>query len=178
MRRTLASLLILMPFVAVGQVYKWTDADGKVQYSDRPVTGAETLAVPLKKVQRARGEAANPSAATQASPGPYDQFSIVSPDPGATLRQTEGNVQVSLVLNPALMEGHHIQLVVDGSPAAGEAPGTQVVINGLPFGSHQLEARILDAAGAQVANSSSISFHLLKPEEPPAAVTEASPSPR
>jgi hypothetical protein len=178
MRRALASLLILMPFVAVGQVYKWTDADGKVQYSDRPVTGAETLAVPLKKAQHARGEAAKPSAASQPSPGPYDQFSIVSPDPEATLRQTEGNVQVSLVLNPALMEGHHIQLVVDGNPLTGEVPGTQVVINGLPFGSHQLEARILDATGAQVANSSSISFHLLKSEEPSASVTEASPSPR
>jgi hypothetical protein len=167
MRYTLASLLFCIPLLAVGQVYKWTDADGKAHYSDRPVTGAKTLDVPHKKMQHGQGQTAGPSATEQPSPGPYGQLTIATPEDGATLRQAEGNVQVGLVLDPALMEGHRIQLVVDGNPVAGKVPGTQFTINGLSFGSHQLEARILDSADAKIATTSSIRFNLLRPEAPP-----------
>lgn len=47
--KTLFVVLILacVSAVAMGQVYKWTDAKGQVHFGDKPpVTGAEKLAVP------------------------------------------------------------------------------------------------------------------------------------
>jgi hypothetical protein len=162
MRALLIPLLLLIPTLVLGQVFKWVDADGKVHYSDRPVSGAETLGVPVKKTPPAQQQ----PAPNQASLGPYAQFEILAPEANATVRDAEGKVQVGLVLDPALMEGHRLQILVDGAPLSGEIPGTQLQINGMPFGSHQVQAQILDAGGSRIASSSVVRFHLRKPESP------------
>lgn len=167
MCRTFIVLLLLFPVLALAQVYKWTDATGKVQYSDRPVSGAETLDVPLRKAQSIPTRADAPSTPGSPSPGPYQQFAILSPESGATVRDAEGQVQIGLLLEPALMEGHRLEVVLDGAPLGGDAPGTQLAIKGLAFGSHQLQAQIRDAAGTLVAASPIIRFSLLKPESSP-----------
>jgi hypothetical protein len=162
MRRILVTLSLLIPALASGQVYKWVDSDGKVHYSDRPVAGAETIGVPARK---ARPPKDNPRAG-QASPGPYAQFEIVAPVDNVTVRDPDGNVQVGLVLEPGLMDGHRLQILTDGAPAGGEIPGTQLRISGLALGSHQLQAQILDAGGTPIASSSVVHFHLLSPAPP------------
>jgi len=83
------------------------------------------------------------------------------------VRDAEGQVQIGLLLEPALMEGHRLEVVLDGAPLGGDAPGTQLAIKGLAFGSHQLQAQIRDAAGTLVAASPIIRFSLLKPESSP-----------
>ena len=163
MRHLLLTSLLLVPALAAGQVYKWVDTNGKIHYSDRPVTGAETLGVPVHKA--APRETPRPG---QGVLGPYTQFEILDPADNTTIRDPEGNVQVSLLLEPALMEGHRLQIVTDGAPASGDAPGTQLRIGGLPLGSHQLQARIVNADGTLIASSPVVHFHLRKPEPEPA----------
>jgi hypothetical protein len=163
MRTLLIFLSLLIPVLATAQVYKWVDASGKVHYSDRPVTGAEPLPVPLKKVPQPQG---TPAAPIPASPGPYAQFEVLTPEPNATLRDAEGNLTIGLVLEPSLMEGHRLQLLLDGGPVTGDVPGTQLMVKGLPFGSHDLQAQILDAGGTLIAASSTVRFHLRKPDAP------------
>lgn len=167
MCRAVIVLLLLFPALALAQVYKWTDATGKVQYSDRPISGAETLDVPLRKVPPAPARPNAPSASGQPSPGPYTQFAILTPEPGATVRDAEGQVQVGLLLDPPLMDDHRLEVILDGAPLGGDAPGTQLAIKGLAFGSHQLQAQVRDAAGTLVATSPVIPFSLLKPESSP-----------
>jgi hypothetical protein len=162
MRRFLFTLSLLIPALAAGQVYKWIDTGGKVHYSDRPVAGAQPLAVPLQKSPPPQDKPPR----GQASPGPYAQFEIVAPADNVTLRDAEGSVQVGLVLDPALMDGHRLQILTDGAPASGDVPGTQLRISGLSLGSHQLQAQIIDANGAMIASSSVVQFHLLKPDSP------------
>jgi hypothetical protein len=160
MLRHLIALTLLIPALATAQVYKWIDTDGKIHYSDRPVTGAETLGVPVKKAPPSQDK----PAPGQPFSGPYAQFEIVAPEDNATLRDPKGKVQVGLLLAPALFEGHRLQIRTDGTPATGDVPGTQVRIDGLSLGSHRLQAQILDAGGTPVAVSSVVHFHLLKPE--------------
>lgn len=162
MRRLLIALSLLIPALAGGQVYKWVDSNGKVHYSDRPVTGAETIGIPVQKAPPPRDK---PSVG-QASPGPYGQFEIIAPADNATVRDPDGNVQVGLVLEPALMEGHRLQILADGAPVTGNVPGTQLRLGGLALGSHQLQGQILDAGGAPIASSSVVHVHLLKPDAP------------
>jgi hypothetical protein len=160
MRRFLLTLSLLIPALAAGQVYKWIDTDGKVHYADRPVAGVEALGVPVQKSPPPQSK----PIPGQASPGPYTQFEIVAPTDNETLRDAEGNVQVGLLLNPALMEGHRLQILTDGAPASGDVPGTQLRISGLPLGSHQLQAQIIDAGGIPIASSSIVHVHLRKPD--------------
>jgi len=158
MRHVLLSLVLLVPTLVAGQVYRWVDPDGTIHYSDRPVTGADTLGVPVRKAPHQEMRAPG-----QAFPGPYAQFEIITPADNETIRDPEGNVQVGLVLEPALMDGHRLQILTDGAPATGEAPGTQLRISGLPLGTHQIQAKVINAEGAPIASSSIVHFHLLKP---------------
>ena len=152
----------LVPVLATGQVYKWVDSNGKIHYSDRPVAGAKPSAVPVQKAPPPQDK---PSPG-QATPGPYARLEIVAPEDNVTVRDADGNVQVGLVLEPALMEGHRLQILTDGAPASGDIPGTQLRISGLSLGSHQLQAQIIDSSGTPIASTSVVHFHLLRPDSP------------
>lgn len=162
MRPLLALILALIAASAGAEVYRWVDSEGRVQFSDRPVTGAEP--VPL---QAPRPE---PTPEPEAAPrpaggdtGPYASFEVVTPEPNATVRDAEGKVQISLLLEPSLAEGHRLRVLVNGQAPEGEGPGTQMVIQGLPFGSHRLQAEVLDELGVPIAYTAPIDFHLRKP---------------
>ena len=51
MRRALGGLLLVLPMLAAqGATYKWIDADGRVNYGDRPPEGVnpQQVALPLQ----------------------------------------------------------------------------------------------------------------------------------
>jgi len=76
-------------------------------------------------------------------------------------------VNVSLLLDPPLMAGHRIELMLDGAVIPVESPGgTQLRLEGVSFGSHQAYAQVRDAQGAVVAGSPVVTFHLRKPVPP------------
>lgn len=137
--------------------YKTIGPDGRVIYSDRPLADAEPLALP--HVSEPAREAGGTSAA-DGFPGPYQAFEVLAPQAGETLNPAEGRVSVSLLLDPPLVEGDQLMVEVDGTPVAGLAGRTQFVLQGLPPGSHQLQARILDEAGTVIAQSAMIHFNL------------------
>lgn len=43
MRNAVVGLLLALPIAAQGGVYKWVDADGNVQYGDRPAGAAQEI---------------------------------------------------------------------------------------------------------------------------------------
>lgn len=62
MRRALGGLLLVLPMLAAqGATYKWIDADGRVNYGDRPPEGVnpQQVALPTRPIQDT-GEAALP----------------------------------------------------------------------------------------------------------------------
>jgi hypothetical protein len=133
-----------------------------VQFSDRPVTGAEPVPLPGSRGERAPEQAAT-SETAGSDTGPYTTFEVVTPEPNATLRDAEGKVQISLLLEPSLAEGHRLRVLINGQSPEGEGQGTQMVIQGLSFGSHRLQAEVLDELGVPVAYTAPIDFHLRKP---------------
>jgi hypothetical protein len=46
MRALPALLMLAISLPAPAQVYKWTDADGRVHYSDKPVSNGEPMRIP------------------------------------------------------------------------------------------------------------------------------------
>lgn len=165
MLRAFCILLIVSAGAASAQVYRWVDAEGHTHFSDRPLPGSDRMSIESGSGLRD----SNPSSAGQPGfplLGPYNGFEIVSPEPNQTLRHESPTLPVSLLVDPPLMAGHRIEILVDGNPIKVEGPvGTQLSLSGLSFGTHVAEAHILDTRGL-VARTAPVSFHLRKPLPP------------
>lgn len=162
MRALLSIATLLLPLLAAAGVYRWVDPDGRIQYSDRPVSGAERVGIQLdRSVESA--EAQVPTEEGGLELGTYDSFEILAPEPNQTLRDAEGKVDLSLLIEPPLAPDHRLQILVDGQPVTGDAQGAQIQLLGLAFGSHRIQARIKDDLDETVATSTAIDFHLRKP---------------
>jgi FlaG/FlaF family flagellin (archaellin) len=145
------------------EVYKWTNAEGVVIYSDTYQEGAERIRVTGSKLPSppAAGsqEQGDAQANTQDGTG-YERFEIVQPENDATVRSNEGKVSVKLALTPTLAEGHSVKISIDGKELPGDVRSTQFTLNNLNRGTHSLATRVVDADGNVVISSNSVSFHL------------------
>ncbi len=168
-------LIVLLVVIAVPQawagVYKWTDEEGYVHYSDKPAGQAEELSVPGLPASDTAGSAKEAEAPDkgevdawlnedeQEDKG-YGQFEIVSPEEGQTFRNDEGELEVGMLLQPALKSGHKIQVFVDANPVQADFSSTQMILRNLSRGTHQLQAKIIDDQGEVQATSKLINFHM------------------
>jgi hypothetical protein len=171
MSRPLLILLLLAPAVASAEIYRWVDAEGAVSYSDRPQPGAAPVGLPGKpRAPNSAPKSDNPATAAPSAEtpllGPYRSFEIVSPEANQTVRQDDGKLPVSLIVDPPLIVGHRVELVVDGAPISVDKAGTQLVLTGVTYGSHRAQAQIRDAENAVVARTAPVAFHLRKPIPP------------
>jgi hypothetical protein len=147
-------------------VYKWTDADGVVHYSDQSVPGAE-------KIYTAGGTSAvRGPAATDASPAPgtkkeaaglgYTQFAIISPTPEQTFFGDEV-VAVNLSLEPGLKPEQTITWHLNGKEL--EDTGAHFALPHLDRGAYVIAATITDTASGESRTSDSVTFYVRQPSE-------------
>ena len=61
-KAVLFMILGVLPAVALGQVYRWVDEDGKVHYSDKPVEQAERVDVRVTRPSKSDSSASAASA--------------------------------------------------------------------------------------------------------------------
>jgi hypothetical protein len=155
--------LALTPLSA--KVYKWVDAEGNVQYSDKPVEGAETVKVPKSNIYTPApipDSEDQPGAGTDATDGSYTTFSIAEPENDQTIRSNEGQVRISFFIEPTLYEGDKIALYLDGQKMKGEHTTMRLSLTNLERGTHTLKAEVLSAEGEQRASAKPVVFHLRK----------------
>ncbi|MBR9904744.1 MULTISPECIES: DUF4124 domain-containing protein [unclassified Halomonas] len=151
---TLAGAAVL----AFGQtVYRVTDEDGNVTFTDDPGRGGEALELsPLPSLPPAlsaalvnSGTNAAPSAPQRPrdKPGqpfmPYDHFSIALPQQGA--RVEGGMTAVEVALAPPLRDDHQVRLLVNGDISQSALHSDVFWLTGLPPGRHELQAELLDS---------------------------------
>ncbi len=162
MREVAVILLLSLAFPAAAGVYKSMGPDGGVQYSDRPLAGSEPVQIDVRD-EPGDSEATGPETERPgADSGPYEAFEVVVPEPNATIRNNEGEVQIGLLIDPALMPEHRLHLELDGQRVPGGAAGAQVMLRGLSFGSHRLRALVVDQLDEVVAATPLVDFHLRK----------------
>lgn len=87
---------------------------------------------------------------------------IASPAPEETVHDNAGTVGVVVAVEDGavLPPGYNIRLLLDGEPAAPDAPDTRFQLNGLDRGSHRLQALIVDDDGRVLDRSEPVTFHL------------------
>jgi Domain of unknown function (DUF4124) len=147
-------------------VYKWTDADGVVHYSDQSVPGAEKIYT-AGGTSAGRGSAATDS--TPAAPGAkkegalsYAEFAIISPTPEQTFFGDEV-VAVNLNLQPGLKPEQTITWHLNGKEL--EETSAHFALPHLDRGAYVIAATITDQASGESRTSDSITFYVRQPSE-------------
>lgn len=141
-------LALLLSGVAHAAIYKSTDAQGNVVYSDSPTKDAKAIELPpiaivpsLSAEQIAQANAMR----AKARPTANYQLSFIQPIADEVVRKPD-NIVVALNVSPALANGDNITILLDGVVAA-NASATSISTEALDRGAHSLTARITDASG-------------------------------
>ncbi|PWV71791.1 DUF4124 domain-containing protein [Halomonas sp. A11-A] len=172
----MAAVGLLFSLAAQAQtIYRTTDAQGNVVFTDNPERGGEQVELaPLTVVPSSgevrRGEAvpqleASGAAAATGSPGqpfmPYDSFRIVSPSHEQVFPVgAAGNVPVELGIQPELREDHRVRLLVDGQVSQTAMHTTAFMVANMNPGEHVLQAELLDGSGAVRHRSSPVTIYV------------------
>jgi hypothetical protein len=99
----------------------------------------------------------------------------------------EGQLDVTVSVDPPLQAGHQLQLYLDGEPVATLDPGNnQIRLSGVYRGAHTLEAEVLDQEGESLLRSDPLPFSVrqtsiqnpVNPLAPPAPQPLPQPLPR
>ena len=157
-------------------IYRTTDAQGNVVFTDNPERGEKVDLKPLTVVPGRSDERAGAPAmidgggngnggTASANPGqpfmPYDSFGILSPRQEETLPTgAAGNVQVTLGIQPDLREDHRVRLLVDGQVSQTAMHTDTFMLNNLVRGEHVLQAELLDASGAVRHRTSPVTLYV------------------
>ncbi len=156
----LLSLLFCVSGSAAAQAWTWTDENGQVHYSDRPVPGARQ--VELGSAQSAPMPGAQPSAPTADASAtqqtqPYRALVITRPDHEETLWNTGGTLSVEVELDPpSLLPGHQIEISLDGERQNVHQRATRFELSEVWRGTHTLQALVLDEDGRALISSDAI----------------------
>jgi len=164
----LSALLLAMPIAAhAAKIYKWTDPQGNVIYSDTPLPGAVEMEVPTGPAGIVPVPPRDPAQPRQpvAQPAAYQALKVVSPADQQVLENTGGLVNVSLAVAPSLQvaEGHAIRLRLDGRTLDTRYPGAEIALSSVQRGEHTLAAEVVDRAGAVLIASAAVTFTLHEP---------------
>ncbi|MCG7599971.1 DUF4124 domain-containing protein [Halomonas sp. McH1-25] len=183
----LSSLLlgILLPWASLeaATVYRYTDEQGNVVFTDQPRGNSERIKLePLTVVPSLNVETPAASSVPQRNdtgqaerssrlrnsesrPGapfmPYSTFQIASPQDEATLQTGYGgNVQVELDIDPDLRPDHRVRLLVEGEISQSAMHTKAFMLTNLNRGEHVLQAELLDAAGQVRHRSAPVTLYV------------------
>lgn len=153
------------------QIYKWTDSNGNVHFTDKPHPGAEevqlppvqTFSEPVKPTPPPASLAEGSARSTEAQVSHYDKFSISQPADQETIRNAQGYISVILDIKPKLMAGDKVQMIFDGSPVGEPQPTPVIELQEVNRGSHTLAAQIVNAKGEVLTKTNMITIYMMPP---------------
>lgn len=169
MKRRLLLLLCLLSAAAAAAgdpVYRYTDADGRVHYTDRapdkkskpytlpPLSGALTIESSKRKIFY------TPEALREAA-----RFSVrvESPTPGERFADGRVPAVAAASVMPGLVRGFSLVYQLNGrAVTAAPVDALSVALRPLPAGPHELVVVLLDPKGQEVARSPVSHFEVQK----------------
>jgi hypothetical protein len=176
MYHTLLFLLcLLLPLAGnAQQIYKSTDADGNVVFSDTPPNGdAEVETVELKRLNTAPAPVPLPTARNQQNNDGADEdeaeadsgyrVTISSPTDETTIAMGPGNFEVKASVDPTPGRGHHLQLRMDGEVQGEPQDASQWRLTNVFRGAHDLRVEVVDSEGTLLAHSEPVRVYVLRP---------------
>lgn len=162
--RILLLAMLLLTSAVHADIYKWTDTNGVVHFSDKPAPGAQSVHLPPSQSISIE-KLAPPLMEDPISEhhGGYEKIRVVQPDNEATIRDNQGSVPVIINVEPALQPDDKIQLVVDGASMGSPNHTVLFELNNLNRGAHTIAAELLDASGKVLLTSDVVTIYMQRP---------------
>lgn len=170
MPRRLLLLLVslLMPVLAIAQVYSWVDSKGMTHYTDAPPPGSNAQPVNLA-VSPSVGP--SPNAVQVADydrlsnkPQPLKEatlaVSLITPEAESTLRDNTGDVVFQAAITPTPPSDFSLRFILDGKPVATVKNALAVRLQNLDRGTHRTHVELYGKDGTILAKSTPITFYL------------------
>lgn len=167
MLRVLILILLLTPLAGFGQsIYRTTDKDGNVIYTDAPQAGSgaseEVKLPPTNTAPPPPNIPRPPQAEPQESAVTYE-VAITSPANESTIAMGPGNFSVAASVKPGLRKGQMLQLFMDGEAQGEPQKGTSWDLTNVFRGGHDLTVNLLDRDGQVLASSEAVRVYVLRP---------------
>jgi hypothetical protein len=174
----IALLLGLLPCtLSAAEIYKQVLPNGTTSYSSEPGPNAEKIEPsPPQVISPLQPLPISDPDQDQRASTPavvYSQLSVVEPADDQVIWSNEREIDVSVAIEPALKtaQGHHLVLLLDGTPVTQPSGETRFSLSDIDRGSHTLVAEVHDALGRVLLQSSPVTFHLkqhsvLQPSRP------------
>ena len=165
-RLTIALCLLLGVSQSVlAQVYTYIDADGNRVFTDQPHRNAKKVEIaPTNRVDqptKAPSRVSKPKPA--ASPiFHYQLLRILAPEPDSTIRDIEGNLNVTVSNDPELQPDHLYRLLLDSKPYGEPTRSPVFPLTNIDRGTHQLSVEIIDQYGRVLERTPNQPFHLVR----------------
>ena len=147
-------------------IYKWTDANGNVHFSDKSYPGAEKIELPQAQTYsspKIPAPISRSDAATDIETNNNFKIRIAQPEEQATIRNAQRQLSVILDVKPKLENGFKVQLIVDGSPSSEPQASTFFALEDINRGSHTLVAQLIDNKGKVLSTSEQITIYMMPP---------------
>jgi len=163
--RLLMCLMLAVSQSASAQIFTYIDAQGNRVFTDQPHKDAKKIDVAPSNSMPVTPHKPRQSASSKARPGPlfrYQLLRILAPEPDSTIRDTQGNLIVTVTNDPELQPGHLYRLILDSQPYG--APGRSPVfaLNNIDRGTHQLSVEIIDELGRVLERTPNQPFHMVR----------------
>lgn len=160
-------ILLLLPWVTQAQtIYRTTDAQGNVVFTDKPpAAGVANEEVTLKRLNTAPAPELQPAPRAEAErEAPVKRsVSIVAPTDQAVIPMGGGDFEVLASVTPPLAPGERLQLRLDGVASGEPQSGTSWALRNVLRGGHDLSIDRLDADGRVIAQSEPVHVQVMRP---------------
>lgn len=149
----------------LAEVYTYVDADGNRVFTDQPHRNAKRVDIaPTNRVDQPT-KAASRASKSKPAASPifhYQLLRILAPEPDSTIRDIEGNLNVTVSNDPELQPGHVYRLLLDSKPYGEPTRSPVFPLTNIDRGTHQLSVEIIDPYGRVLERTPNQPFHLIR----------------
>lgn len=150
------------------QIYKSTDADGNVIFSDTPTdSSAEQVQLqqtnttpPPVTVHPEKPRSNQEQVQVEAT---VPQATITTPANETTIPMGGGNFSVSAQVEPALASGQSLRLLLDGKAQGEPSTAGTWNLSNVFRGAHDLVVEVVDASGTTLSSSAPVRVYVMRP---------------
>ena len=168
---TLVPILSFTTHASAAQVYKVTDDENGVVFTDRPENVSGSSSVERVEIREPNTttpppavSTARPSARETTSEAPPEpKVTITSPSDESTIAMGPGNFSVSVQVSPPLSGNEELVLMMDGQAMGAAQAGTSWLVEGALRGPHDLVVQRRSTSGRSIAVSEPVRVYVLRP---------------
>jgi len=170
MAKLLLLALLLAPLATMAQIYRTTDEQGNVVFTDTPPPeGAAREEVELQQMNTTPPPEPRPDLAPSEKAQEEDTgkvkygIAITVPANETTIPMGPGNFSVSAVVRPSLGADHRLQLYMDGAPWGEPQSAPAWALTNVFRGAHDVTIAVMDSEGDHLVVSEPVRVYVLRP---------------